>query len=233
MIHKLKIVFTLLFFTTLMSCKKIILENSDLENNVNKSKINYLPEIENSSITYLKDKEVLSFIEHTKNSKLKIDFNNALIYKISFKNFPSLNGIYLKRLEYGQRNKEIFFVSDKNSNNNLLIEREKNYLMNNNYIYISIRDINNNLIFSEQLVNNLIIKKVNINKLTPFNNLEQIKSFDLSLEWNCSQEKFNALYQEAKAKCEEDFLCDIACSINPCFISYLAYAVGKCSGLIK
>ena len=40
-------------------------------------------------------------------------------------------------------------------------------------------------------------------------------------------------YQEAKNKCSDDWLCDFACTFNPCAISYVAYAVGRCSGVFK
>lgn len=45
---------------------------------------------------------------------------------------------------------------------------------------------------------------------------------------HCTRAQFNAAYQHAKNECESDFLCDIACSLNPCWISYLASAMIDC-----
>jgi len=53
------------------------------------------------------------------------------------------------------------------------------------------------------------------------------------MELNCTKAQFDNFYKEAKKACEEDTFCDFACSFNPCAISYLAFAVGKCTGLIQ
>lgn len=139
----------------------------------------------------------------------------------------------MKGLEYGLICKDLFYVSDTQSKINLLIEREKSGFSNNNNGYISIRNYNNELLFNDQIVNNKFSYQTTINTFTQGPLVFNSKNIKTNREWICSEEKFNAFYQEAKARCEDDWLCDVACSINPCFIAYLAFAVGKCSELIK
>lgn len=77
---------------------------------------------------------------------------------------------------------------------------------------------------------NQFVMNANLTKNT-FSNNSNVKPY--ILEWDCTKAEFNAFYQAAKKECEANWICDVACSVNPCFISYLAFAVGKCSGLIK
>ena len=47
--------------------------------------------------------------------------------------------------------------------------------------------------------------------------------------WQCTAQDFNCEYQAAKKTCDEDFLCSLACSFNPCFVAYVAAAVLACT----
>lgn len=45
---------------------------------------------------------------------------------------------------------------------------------------------------------------------------------------HCTRAQFNAAYQRAKSECEGDFVCDVACSFNPCWVMYLTSAMIDC-----
>lgn len=229
----LKILSLTLFVFTFISCEKDTQINSAENITIEKSKFEYLPEIEGSKIVTKNDKQIAELILLIKNSNINIDNSSAIFYKITFKGFPTLIGVYVKGLEYSLITKDIFYVIDTVSKNNLLIEREKSGFTDNNNGYISIRNLNKDLLFNDQIVNNKFSNKINLNTLTQGTLALNSKNIKSNREWICSEENFNAFYQEAKAKCEDDWLCDVACSINPCFIAYLAFAVGKCSELIK
>lgn len=229
----LKILSLTLFVFTFISCEKDTQINSAENITIEKSKFEYLPEIEGSKIVTKNDKQIAELILLIKNSNINIDNSSAIFYKITFKGFPTLIGVYVKGLEYSLITKDIFYVIDTVSKNNLLIEREKSGFTDNNNGYISIRNLNKDLLFNDQIVNNKFSNKINLNTLTQGTLALNSKNIKSNREWICSEENFNAFYQEAKARCEDDWLCDVACSINPCFIAYLAFAVGKCSELIK
>jgi hypothetical protein len=202
-------------------------------NKIEKSSLSFLPEIETSIILKKEDIQLSDFKNNIQNSNITIDYETAIIYKINFKKLPTLTGIFVKGLAYGRINKDVFFVHDTKSKINLLIEREMNGFVDQKNGYISIRDEKRNLLFNNEIVNNRFSNQNDLSFFRQNTSAFTIKNIKSSKAWNCSEEEFNALYQEAKLRCEDDWLCDIACSINPCFIAYLAFAVGKCSGLIK
>jgi hypothetical protein len=51
---------------------------------------------------------------------------------------------------------------------------------------------------------------------------------NLGCTWTCTKSEFNAAYQKAKKECEDDWLCDFACTFTPCAAAYLAEAVRQC-----
>lgn len=228
-----KILCLTLCMFTFISCEKDTQIDSTENTTIEKSKFEYLPEVERSIIVTKTDKQIAELILLIKNSNLTIDYKSVIFTKISFKGFPTLVGVYVKGLEYGLISKDIFYVIDTVSKNNLLIEREKSGFTDNNNGYISLRNLNKDLLFNDQIINNKFSNKINLNTLTQGTLALNSKNIKSNREWICSEENFNAFYQEAKARCEDDWLCDVACSINPCFIAYLAFAVGKCSELIK
>ena len=229
----LKILSLTLFVLTIISCEKSTPINSISNTTIEKSKYEYLPEIERSVVVSKNDKLISEFVSIVKNSSLTIDYSSAIFHKITFKGFPSLTGVYVKGLENSLISKEIFIVIDTLSKINLLIEREKSGFINNNNGYISLRNSNQELLFNEQVLNNRF--KVDAS-LKIFGSSEKnliLKNNKISTTWNCTESKFNEFYQFARNECQADWLCDIACSINPCFIAYVAFAVGKCAGYIK
>jgi hypothetical protein len=183
-------------------------------------------------LTNFKDKDVNDLIEQLKPTKLNQGLTSKTIYKVTFKNLPTLIGLYIQGEETGQITEDIFYVFETKSKLNLFITREKNGFANknNNNGYISVRDINNDLLFNDYVDQNRYVMNLNLNSNVFSTNSNSKITFR---EWDCTRAKFNKFYQEAKSECEADWVCDVACSVNPCFISYLAYAVGKCSGLIE
>ena len=223
-----------LFIVFFISCKKSLLNNeTTINNKIEKSNLHFLPEIESSIVLNREDSRLSDFKKNIQNSNITIDYETAIIYKINFKKLPTLTGIFVKGLAYGRINKDVFFVYDTNSKINLLIEREVNGFVDQKNGYISIRDEKRNLLFKNEIINNRFSNQNDLSFSSQNISAFTIKNIKSSKAWNCSEEEFNALYREAKLRCEDDWLCDIACSINPCFIAYLAFAVGKCSGLIK
>jgi hypothetical protein len=225
--------YTLLLFVFFTSCEKstpnVSVSSSKIENVKSLKKI---PEIESMQLSNSKDKDVNELFEKLKTTKLNQAITSKSIFKVSFKNLPTLKGFYLKGVESGEITEDIFYVFESETKINLFISREKTGFTknNNNNGYISIKDINNNLISNDYIEENRYVMNVHLTKNVFSNNSTIKPSF---LEWDCTKDQFNKFYQEAKKECEADWICDVACSVNPCFISYLAFAVGKCSGLIK
>jgi hypothetical protein len=232
--HFRKILFPCLFlFVLFTSCEKSSPNKTiSLRQLENIKSLKQVPEVENMVLSNFKDKDVIDLIEKLKSTKLNQPITSKSVFKISFKNLPTLKGFYLKGVESGEIIEDIFYVFESESKLNLFISREKTGFTknNNNNGYISIKDINNNLLSNDYVEENRYVLNANLTKITLSNNSNIKPSF---IEWSCTKEKFNKFYQEAKKECEADWICDVACSINPCFISYLAYAVGKCSGLIE
>lgn len=231
--HTKSLFYTLLLFVFFTSCEKTSPNASgSLSKTENVKSLKQVPEIESMQLSNPKDKDLIDLFEKLKTTKLNQAITSKSIFKVSFKNLPTLKGFYLKGVESGEIIEDIFYVFETESKLNLFISREKTGFTknNNNNGYISIKDFNNNLISNDYVEENRYVMNVNLTK-TVFSNNSTIKpSF---LEWDCTKEQFNKFYQEAKKECEADWICDVACSVNPCFISYLAFAVGKCSGLIK
>ena len=223
----------LLLFMLSTSCEKSTPKEPDSMNQFeNVKSLKEVPEIENMVLSNFKNKDVIDLIEKLKSTKLNQPITSKSIYKVTFKDLPTLKGFYIKGEETGEVIEDIFYVFETGSKLNLFITREKTGFANknNNKGYISIRDINNNLLSNDYIEENRYVLNVDLTKNTFSDNSNYKASF---IKWDCTREKFNKFYQEAKKDCEADWLCDAACSVNPCFISYLAYAVGKCSGLIE
>jgi hypothetical protein len=233
-LHFTKSLFSLfLLFALSTSCEKSNpKEPVSLNQFENVKSLKQVPEIENMVLANFKDKDVIDLIEKLKSTKLNQTIRSNNIYKVTFKDFPTLKGFFIKGQETEQVIEDIFYVFETGSKLNLFINREKTGFsnINNNKGYISIRDINNNLLSNDYVEENRYVLNTNSTKITLSNN-SNVKPY--LLEWDCTRDQFNKFYQEAKKECEADWICDVACSINPCFISYLAFAVGKCSGLIK
>ena len=232
-LHFTKSLFSLfLLFVLSTSCEKSNPEEPvSLKQLGSVKSLKQVPEVENMVLSDFKDKDVIELMEKLKSTKLNQAITSKPIYKVTFKNLPTLKGFYIKGEETGQIIEDIFYVFETWSKLNLFITREKTGFANKNNKngYISIKDINNNLLSNDYVEDNRYVLNANLTNNTFSNNSNYKASF---FEWDCTREKFHKFYQEAKKECEADWICDVACSVNPCFISYLAYAVGKCSGLI-
>jgi hypothetical protein len=76
--------------------------------------------------------------------------------------------------------------------------------------------------------------KIENNKITHFKLFEPDAPNNINLKinackWVCTRQQFNEKYQKAKKECEDDFVCDTACSFNPCSIAYVAAATVECT----
>ncbi len=166
----------------------------------------------------------------------KYSYANATYQKVNFKNLENLEGLLITLSNSNQLNSknEIFFVRDKINNSYLTILREKNNNFIKDTIALQLKNLNGSLLFNEQYINGRSIK-IN-NGLLAKNNFYQSSPLSIkgaNVVWSCTKEQFTEFYTQAKLKCESDLFCDIACSFNPCFIAYLAYAVDKCTEPIK
>jgi hypothetical protein len=224
----------LLFFllVVFIGCEKSTpIESKGLVQLEKVKSLKQVPEIESLLLLSYKDIEVVDVLKKLNVANPNLAIASYSVYKVSFKQLPTLKGYFIKGVETNQIVEDIFYVVDPKSKLNLIIHRAKKGFENNSNIgYISIRDKDNNFLFNDYVEQNRYVMNMPLKENT-FSTISNYKTS--SLEWDCTREQFNALYKEAKKECEEDWLCDVACSINPCFISYLAYAVGKCSGLIE
>jgi hypothetical protein len=112
--------------------------------------------------------------------------------------------------------------------------REKNTNFIKDTLGLKLKNLDGSLLFNDQYVNGKSVKSANLS----LGKNDIINSFSSSLKgsdivWSCTKEQFTEFYTQAKMRCESDLFCDIACSFNPCFIAYLAFAVGRCTELIK
>jgi hypothetical protein len=195
-----------------------------------------IPEVLSTVMVPRENDLVVNFLQENATQLKNVDLETATYYFVKFKNFPSLVGLQIHITKEGASMKDIFSVTDMVSKNKLAVIREKNGFNDsgNNTGRVVFKSING-MEFSNDTINNQVI----VNPITKFiiNQKGYIDSSDgFSIKsnklWNCTEAQFSAFYQEAKKTCNDDYLCDIACTINPCAISYLAYAVGKCSGII-
>lgn len=121
------------------------------------------------------------------------------IFKVSFKHLPTLKGYYIKGLETSLIVEDIFYVIDPESKLNLSIRREKKGFENNSKNgYISIRDKHDNLLFNDYVEQNRYVMNIVLKENIFSTNSNYKTSF---IAWDCTREKFNTLYQEAKKEC--------------------------------
>jgi len=162
-----------------------------------------------------------------------IDFSNISIKKVVFKGLPDILGLQINFLNDTSSVMDLFFVYESKSKTHLSLFRELSKVSKSNLGTGSIifKDLSGNELFNDQYFNNKIVVKQDVHNLDILKfGIEKIRSTAI---WNCTKTQFDNFYKEAKKTCEEDAFCDFACSFNPCAISYLAFAVGKCTGLIQ
>ena len=230
--------FIVLFIFILFGCNKndSIPQNENLVEVRTQSKFAQLPIIETIENVNLDDALVsqFKFLEHQDCDKYSYD--NAVYQKFKFKNLENLEGLLITLRNANQLNSksEIFFVRDKINNSYLTIMREKNTNFIKDTLGLKLTNLNGSILFNDQYVHgkSIISANLSLSKNDIINSFSSsIKSSDIV--WSCTKEQFTEFYTQAKMRCESDLFCDIACSFNPCFIAYVAYAVGRCTETIK
>ena len=229
--------FSLLFIVT--SCSKSSVESNNGKDMLLtiKSKSFEVPNIKSfESIPRTGDLWDL-FISKEGNNITNSEIDKAKVYRVTFKGLESLVGLHIELASKGDTSKDLFFVIDLVTKTHLTLRRDKVGFIGDNNGLIVFRTNTGRIMHENYFENNKIVKNnlIDIRK-TPKSN---IKSFVASLDgigaikWSCTQTHFDNYYKEAKKRCEDDTLCDVVCSFNPCAIAYLAYAVGACTGVIE
>ena len=231
-------VFMMLFVLILFGCTKNdpIPRNENLVEIRSQSKFAQLPIIETIESVNKDDVLVSQFKLSEQHDYAKYSYDNAFYQKIKFKSLENLEGLLITLSHTNQLNSksEIFFVRDKINNSYLSIMREKNTIFIKDTLRLKLKNLNGSILFNDQYLNGKLIKSANLS----LSKNDIINSFSSSIKgseivWSCTKEQFTEFYAQAKMRCESDLFCDIACSFHPCFIAYVAFAVGRCTETIK
>ena len=231
-------VIVILFVLILFGCTKNdpIPHNDNLVEIRSQSKFAQLPIIETIESVNKEDVLVSQFKLSEQYDYAKYSYDNAVYQKIKFKNYYNLEGLLISLNNPNLLNSksEIFFVRDKINNSYLTIMREKSTNFIKDTLGLKLKYLDGSLLFNDQYLNGRYVKSTSLS----LNKNEVINLFPSSVKganivWSCTKEKFTEFYTQAKMRCESDLYCDIACSFNPCFIAYLAFAVGRCTETIK
>ena len=231
-------VFMMLFVLILFGCTKNdpIPQNDNLVEIRSQSKFAQLPIIETIESVNKDDVLVSQFKFSEQHDYAKYSYDNAFYQKIKFKSLENLEGLLITLSHTNQLNSksEIFFVRDKINNSYLSIMREKNTIFIKDTLRLKLKNLNGSILFNDQYLNGKLIKSANLS----LSKNDIINSFSSSIKgseivWSCTKEQFTEFYAQAKMRCESDLFCDIACSFHPCFIAYVAFAVGRCTETIK
>jgi hypothetical protein len=231
-------VFMMLFVLILFGCTKNdpIPRNENLVEIRSQSKFAQLPIIEMIESVNKDDVLVSQFKFSEEHDYGKYSYDNAVYQKVKFKNLGNLEGLLITLSHTNQLNSksEIFFVRDKINNSYLSIMREKNTIFIKDTLRLKLKNLNGSILFNDQYLNGKLIKSANLS----LSKNDIINSFSSSIKgseivWSCTKEQFTEFYAQAKMRCESDLFCDIACSFHPCFIAYVAFAVGRCTETIK
>lgn len=230
--------FVMLFVLILFGCTKNdpIPQNENLVEIRSQSKFAQLPIIKTIESVNKDDVLVSQFKLSEQHDYAKYSYDNAFYQKIKFKSLENLEGLLITLSHTNQLNSksEIFFVRDKINNSYLTIMREKNNNFIKDTLGLKLKNLNGSLLFNDQYLNGKSIKSTNLS----LGKKDIINSFSSSIKgsdivWSCTRAQFNEFYMQAKLKCENEFFCDVLCSLEPCFIVYLAYAVDKCTEPVK
>jgi hypothetical protein len=177
------------------------------------------------------------FISKEGNNISNSEIDKAKVYRITFEGLESLVGLHIELASKGDTSKDLFFVIDLVTKTHLTLLRDKVGFIDDNKGLIIFRTNTGRVMHENYFENNKIVKKnlIDIRKKTNSNIKSLVASLDgiEAIKWSCTQTQFDNYYKEAKKRCEDDTLCDVVCSFNPCAIAYLAYAVGACTGVIE
>ncbi len=235
-INRVFIPTVLAFLFLLEACQKEPTIPITSEANLEVKSLNkLLPEVETTTIVSIQDNQVNELLASRELLESKINFKNAIFYKIKFKGFSSLSGLHIVFDVTDSTSKDLFYVVDLVTKTDLSVIREKIGFKGNNKGRVIFKEPNgrefaNDYFDNQKVISDPMASIENSRNSFVLVNKKNIKSNAL---WKCTKAQFNAYYQEAKNTCSNDWLCDFACTFNPCAISYAAFAVGKCSGLIQ
>lgn len=237
MTRNLEVAFGFSLMLIMTSCSKSSMDvkvENELQSTV-KSKSLEVPNVR--SIEEMKaNGELWNLFMLKENENLEnINLNNAKFYKVTFDRFENLVGLQIILESESDTSKDLFFVIDKQTQTHLTILREKIGFKHENKGFIVFKSTSGNIMHENYFENNKIVKNKIIRNIESNINKSLVASIDglATLKWSCTQTQFDNYYKEAKKRCEDDTLCDFVCSFNPCAISYLAYAVGACTGIIE
>jgi len=235
-INRVFIPTVLAFLFLLEACQKEPTIPITSEANLEVKSLNKLfPEVETTTIVSIQDNQVKELLASSELIESKINFKNAIFYKIKFKGFSSLSGLHIVFDVTDSTSKDLFYVVDLVTKTDLSVIREKIGFKGNNKGRVIFKEPNgrefaNDYFDNQKVISDPMASIENSRNSFVLVNKKNIKSNAI---WKCTKAQFNAYYQEAKNTCSNDWLCDFACTFNPCAISYAAFAVGKCSGLIQ
>jgi hypothetical protein len=194
-----------------------------------------IPVVESTKMVTADDPQVQELLQSNNISETGLILENAIFYKIKFKGLSSLNGIHIVLDGADSTTKDLFYVIDLKTKTDLSVIREKIGFNKNSYGRIIFKEPNGREYANDYFNNQRIIADPMANLENSQSNLviTNQKNLKSNLAWSCTSAQFSSYYQAARNICEKDWLCDFACNFNPCAISYVAYAVGRCSGAIK
>lgn len=147
-----------------------------------------------------------------------IESENTDLTKVQFKDYPELTGVQISLFSdnsFTQR--DLLSIYDSKSKTRFTLIREIEGFCNNETGSITFRSPDDKFILSTHYKDGINISE--------YNSMQ--KTADKAM--NCTYDEFGEFYFAAKEECESDWLCDLACSFNPCSIAYLASAVIECA----
>lgn len=206
------------------SCKKENIKSIDTATNtiILSSKMENVPKIKSIQEIDFNNSLVKHFLQKNKDLINTEEIQNAYFSKILFIGKEELVGLQIHYLNIKYYEKDIFFVINIKTNNSVELLREKfPYKGNENNSILQFKEINGNIIINDKIENGKAISELK--------NKDYLIKSNMVPIWHCTATMFNMIYQEAKKKCEENAICDFACSFSNCSISYLAYAIDKCT----
>ena len=215
-------IFIVLFFL-LLSC---IVTNCSKVSPTNERKIepvqsifSLAPEIESFTKIQPYEEEfnkLTSFLETANQQNLIC--SNPDLTKVVFKDIPSMIGIQLSlESENPYMTRDLLSIYDDEHDIRFTLIREVEGFCDNQTGSISYRSLDDSFILSTHYKDGYNIYE--------YSSLQENAIKGLS----CTYEEFGEFYFAAKQECESDWLCDLACSFNPCSLVYLASAAIECA----
>ena len=132
-INRVFIPIVLAFLFLLEACQKEPIIPITSEANLQVKSFNkLLPEVETTTIVSIQDNQVKELLASSELVESKINFKNAIFYKIKFKGFSSLIGLHIVLDGTDSSTKDLFYVVDLVTKTDLSVIREKIGFKGNN-----------------------------------------------------------------------------------------------------